>query len=132
MRSVFTLFYLFFSVLVYSQDSASTFTKTDTTHYYKIINANHKVYPYNKKRVHLVTAGNIIGYGSVLIGFNSAWYSKYPRSKFHFFNDNDEWLQVDKAGHIYGAYIQSYGSYEMWRWTGISRKKEYGSADLAG
>jgi len=132
MRSVFTAFCLFFSILVYSQDSVSIIDKIDTTHYQKIINANHIVYPYNKKRVHLVTAGNIIGYGSVLIGFNSAWYSKYPRSKFHFFNDNDEWLQVDKAGHVYGAYIQSYGSYEMWRWTGISRKKRIWIGGLSG
>jgi hypothetical protein len=27
-----------------------------------------------------------------------------PRSDFHFINDNAEWLQMDKAGHIYSSY----------------------------
>ena len=114
----------------YSQDSLPE--KTDTSHYNKITAAGHKVYPYNKKRVKLVAAGNILAYAAVTVGFNSAWYSKYPRSKFHFFNDNDEWLQVDKAGHIYGAYIQSFGSYEMWRWSGLPRKQRIWIGGLSG
>jgi len=57
-------------------------------------------YSYNKKRVALVTAANVVGYGGALIALNAAWYAKFPRSGFHFFNDNAEWLQVDKAGHI--------------------------------
>src|SRR5665811_2637879 len=63
---------------------------------------------------------------------NTIWYSKYPRSKFHFFNDNAEWLQVDKAGHAYGAYIESFASYEMWRWSGLPRKKRIWTGGLSG
>ncbi|MEJ7675302.1 MAG: hypothetical protein WKF59_22000 [Chitinophagaceae bacterium] len=73
-----------------------------------------------------MAAANITGYAGILIGLNSAWYSQYPRSNFHFFNDNAEWLQMDKVGHIYGAYIESRSSNELWRQTGIDRKKEYG------
>jgi uncharacterized protein YfiM (DUF2279 family) len=77
----------------------------------------------NKKRVKLVAAANIIGYGATTIGLYSDWYKNYPQSNFHFFNDNDEWKQVDKVGHAYSAYIEGYGSMEMWRWAGMSRRK---------
>lgn len=121
---------LFFSIASYSQDSSHV--KIDSTHYQQIISSGHQLYPYTKKRVQLVTAANIVGYGSVMVGLNAAWYSKYPRSSFHFFNDNDEWLQVDKAGHAYSAYIESFGSYEMWRWAGLSRKQRIWAGGLSG
>jgi uncharacterized protein YfiM (DUF2279 family) len=89
-------------------------------------------YPYNKKRVRLVTIGNIVGYGSTLVGFYSAWYRQYPQTNFHSFNDSREWLQVDKVGHFYGAYIGSYGSTEMWRWTGLPRNKRIWIGGLSG
>jgi uncharacterized protein YfiM (DUF2279 family) len=89
-------------------------------------------YPYNKKRVKLVAAGNIIGYSAAMAGLYSAWYSNYPQTNFHFFNDNHEWLQVDKVGHAFSAYAESYGSMEMWRWTGMSRKKRILLGGLSG
>ncbi len=46
-----------------------------------------------------------------MVGLYSAWYSNYPQTNFHFFNDNNEWKQVDKVGHAYSAYIESYGKY---------------------
>ena len=91
-----------------------------------------KVYPYNKKRVQAVAAGNIVGYGAIMAGLYSAWYSKYPQSNFHFFNDNHEWLQVDKVGHMFSAYAESYGSMEMWRWTGVNRNKRILLGGLSG
>jgi hypothetical protein len=77
----------------------------------------------NKKRTKLVAAGNVIGYGGTMIGLYSDWYKNYPQSNFHFFNDNAEWKQVDKVGHAYSAYIEAYGSMEMWRWAGMTRRK---------
>ena len=76
-----------------------------------------------KKRVRLVTAANLIGYGGTMASLYAAWYSQYPQGSFHFFNDNSEWKQVDKVGHAYSAYIASYGSTEMWKWTGMSHRK---------
>ncbi len=92
----------------------------------------YKQYPYNKKRVKLVAAANIVGYGAVMAGLYSAWYSKHPQSNFRFFNDNKEWLQVDKVGHVYSAYVASYGSAEMWRWTGLNRNKRILLGGLSG
>lgn len=91
-----------------------------------------KIYPYNKKRVHFVTDANIIAYSGVLVGLSAAWYSGYPRSGFHFFNDNAEWLQVDKTGHAYSAYLESRANSEMWRWAGLSDKKRIWIGGLSG
>lgn len=77
----------------------------------------------NKKRIKLVTIANAVGYGGSLVGFYSAWYSNYPQSSFHFFNDNNEWKQVDKLGHAYGGYISCYGTTEMWKWAGMKQRK---------
>ena len=85
-----------------------------------------------KNRVRGVTIANVVGYSAILIGLNSAWYANYPRSNFHFFNDNKEWLQVDKVGHMYSAYIESRASMELWRWTGISREKRIWLGGLSG
>lgn len=91
-----------------------------------------RTYPYNKSRVRLVAAANIIGFSAVLIGLNELWYANYPRSSFHFFNDNDEWLQVDKVGHGYSAYTESRLAMETWRWAGLPRKKAIWIGGLTG
>lgn len=85
-----------------------------------------------KSRIRLVTTANILGYGGAMIGLYSAWYKDYPQSSFHFFNDNKEWKQVDKVGHMYSAYIESKGSMELWRWAGLSDKKRIWIGGLSG
>lgn len=47
-----------------------------------------------------MTAG-LVGTIAVL---DQAWYADYERSSFHTFNDGGEWLQMDKAGHVFSAY----------------------------
>jgi len=96
-----------------------------------LLGQNHKNKS-NKQRIRLVTAGNIIGYGGAMVGLYSAWYKNYPQTNFHFFNDNKEWLQVDKVGHMYAAYIESKASMEMWRWAGVDRKKRIWIGGLSG
>ncbi len=85
-----------------------------------------------KSRIRFTTIANVVGYSGVMAGLNAAWYSKYERGKFHTFNDNAEWLQIDKVGHAYGAYIESSTSMELWRWTGISRNKRIWYGGLSG
>ncbi len=86
----------------------------------------------NKKRIWMVATGNVVAYSTAMIGLSSAWYKDYPRTGFHSFNDNKEWLQVDKVGHLYSAYIESRGSMELWRWTGIDRKKRIWIGGMSG
>ncbi|HEX8461967.1 MAG TPA: DUF2279 domain-containing protein [Segetibacter sp.] len=129
---LYTILFLFSPALINAQDStaakrvAPPVEQHDTTYVAPSVFANN-YYPYNtlpnKKRVKLITAANIVGYGGTMVGLYAAWYKNYPQSNFHFFDDNSEWKQVDKVGHAYSAYIESYGSMEMWRWTGMSRRK---------
>ena len=86
----------------------------------------------NKNRVRLVTGFNIMGYGGSLFVLNQAWYANYPRSSFHFFNDNAEWLQVDKLGHGWAAYNSGKSSAAMWRWAGLSPEKAALIGGLSG
>ena len=89
-------------------------------------------YPFSRKKTTIVAVTNIAAYGVILAGLYSTWYKDYPQSGFHTFNDGAEWLQVDKMGHAYSAYAESRISMEMWRWTGISRKKRIWLGGLSG
>lgn len=77
----------------------------------------------NKGRVALITGLNVVGYGSSLVIFNNTWYKNYPHASFHTFNDNGEWLQMDKVGHAWASYNAGRVSAAMWRWAGLSNKK---------
>ncbi|MFZ9695544.1 MAG: DUF2279 domain-containing protein, partial [Chitinophagaceae bacterium] len=85
-----------------------------------------------KKKTNWVIAANVAGYGGTMVALYSAWYSQYPQSSFHSFNDWKEWKQVDKAGHLYSAYIESIASMELWRWAGMERKKRIWFGGLSG
>ena len=55
-------------------------------------------------------------------GLYVAWYKNYPQSSFHLFDDTDEWLQMDKLGHITSTYYISRLAYSTYRWSGLTRK----------
>jgi hypothetical protein len=65
----------------------------------------------------------------VLVSLNQLWYADYPQSDFHFINDNGEWLQMDKAGHVFSSYQLGRFSKELFQWCGMSQKNQllYGS-----
>jgi len=106
----YIILFFFFSGLLWSQTSIATFlTPSDTL---------------NSKRFKtLVLSEASIG-TAALVGLNQVWYADYPRSDFHFINDNAEWLQMDKAGHLFSTYhLASFGANAM-KWSGASRKKQ--------
>ena len=80
------IFFVPVSYFSFAQDSVQSTLIVNTG--LPVDKNGYRIYPNNKKRIHLVAAGNIAGYSATLIGFNSAWYSKYPKRNFHFFNDN--------------------------------------------
>ena len=102
------------------------------SNYVNPITASSTTYPYNKNRVKIVAIGNVAGYSAAMVGFYAAWYKDYPQTNFHSFNDIGEWKGMDKIGHVYGVYAESKASMEMWRWTGISRKKRIWLGGLSG
>ncbi len=85
-----------------------------------------------RRRTWIIGGTNVLGYGGTMIGLYHSWYKNYPQSKFHTFNDWPEWKQVDKIGHLYSAYIESYGSMKMWQWTGMDRKKRIWIGGMSG
>lgn len=56
-------------------------------------------------------------------GLYRSWYSRYEQSPFHYFNDWDEWRNLDKAGHVQSTYSQTALLYQGCRWGGLGRKK---------
>lgn len=89
---------------------------------------------YNKKRVNAVafTAGG--AYAGGLTGLYFLWYADFPLTAFHTFNDNNEWLQIDKGGHLINAYWSGKMGIDILKWAGMNRKKAIwygGSAGLA-
>ena len=78
----------------------------------------------NKQRQNKVIISQAIVVSGALIGLNQLWYSDYPKSDFHFVNDNSEWLQMDKAGHFFSSYYLGRMSAEMLQWNGSSRKNQ--------
>ncbi len=77
----------------------------------------------NSKRLKNVLITESAIYSSLLVSLNSLWYKNYPRSSFHFFNDNSEWLQMDKFGHAFSSYYVGKSGTELLRWCGVSDKK---------
>ncbi len=78
---------------------------------------------YNAKRAWLIGISGVTIYSGVMVGLNSLWYKDYPRSNFHFFNDNKGWLQQDKVGHLYTAYFTGKWGLEVLKWAGVKNKK---------
>lgn len=98
----------------------------------KLFNSDEPDYPYNKKRVALITGANVVGYGGIMAGLYTTWYKDYPQSKFHVFNDLSEWQQIDKIGHVFSAYAAGKAGMELWRWTGMERKKRIWIGGMSG
>jgi uncharacterized protein YfiM (DUF2279 family) len=83
----------------------------------------------NKKRLKTLAISEIAIGSVALIGLNQIWYADYPRSSFHFINDNAEWLHMDKVGHVFSSYqLGSLGANAL-KWSGASKKTQliYGS-----
>ena len=77
----------------------------------------------NKDRLKTVLITETVITTATMIGLHYLWYKKFPRSKFHLFNDNAEWLHMDKIGHAATAYNVSGFQYDMMRWSGVDNKK---------
>ncbi len=86
----------------------------------------------NRSRFILVTATGTALYAVSIPALYVLWYKDYPQSGFHFFNDNDEWLQMDKFGHTTASYYIGLIGYSSLRWTGVPEKKSIWYGGMAG
>lgn len=102
--------FLFVSIFSQAQSDINIFLKPSDT--------------LNKPRRTGVYVGESVVLGATLIGLNQLWYKDYPKSDFHFINDNDQWLQMDKLGHMYSTYHLGRVGAEMLQWSGASQKEQ--------
>jgi uncharacterized protein YfiM (DUF2279 family) len=77
----------------------------------------------NKGRLIGVSVGTAVLYGVSMYLLYRAWYKGHARSRFHFFNDNREWLLMDKMGHANAAYNIGRGYYDLMRWSGVNNNQ---------
>lgn len=77
----------------------------------------------NTRRLAIVIGAESIGTIGSLVALNSVWYEQYPKVSFHNFNDNGEWLQVDKVGHVVTSYCIGHAGIEALRWAGVEERK---------
>lgn len=78
---------------------------------------------HKKRKIFLASSTAVLTAGSLFM-LNQAWYSEYNTGRFHFFNDNKEWLQMDKAGHVYSTYQTSRLMMEAFEWAGFTKRQK--------
>jgi uncharacterized protein YfiM (DUF2279 family) len=76
------------------------------------------------KRRNTVVLSEAVLTSAALVGLHQIWYADYEKSSFQFKNDNNDWLQMDKAGHVFSAYHLGRMSAEMLNWSGVSKKDQ--------
>ncbi|MGE5424670.1 MAG: DUF2279 domain-containing protein [Syntrophothermus sp.] len=99
-----------------AQDTTSAVSRTDT----------------DKKKLAAVLIAEGGFYVLSLTGLYFAWYKDYPQSSFHLFDDNQEWLQMDKAGHMTTSYYVGRIGYESYRWAGVGEKTSAWAGGMLG
>ena len=84
----------------------------------------------NKKRQNAVFVTEAVLASGALVGLNQLWYADYPKSNFHFINDNTQWMQMDKLGHLYSSYHIGRLGADALNWSGASKKNQliYGAS----
>jgi len=105
-RIVRPLVFLCLSALTMSSSAQGIFLPPSTT--------------YQPDRLKTVVFSEVATGVAISAGLYFLWYRKHPRSHFHFFNDNGEWLQMDKIGHATTAYNIGTIQYDLMRWCGVN------------
>lgn len=108
MVNKFFLLFCFFSQLAFAQKNRSFWSDADSL---------------NKKRL----IGSSVAIGSIYVGsiisLQQVWYKDSFQKDFHLFNDGTNWLQMDKAGHVFTGYHLSSILSGNFYWNGIEPKK---------
>lgn len=76
------------------------------------------------KRNNRILLYSSAAYGAGLVGLNNLWYKGADRSALHSFNDNKEWLQMDKVGHGFSTYTLTKLSYHLYSKTDKKSSKQ--------
>ena len=88
--------------------------------------------PVNKTRLYVVSFGGVAAYAVAQTALYFVWYKDNMSRPFHFVNDGNYWLQLDKAGHCTTAYTISNYGYWLLRWSHLPENKSIGYGALIG
>jgi hypothetical protein len=77
----------------------------------------------HRGRLAFVLTSEAVLYGGSMAYLQYVWYQDKERVPFHFYDDRLGYKQMDKMGHVYGAYVESYIGYQALRWAGVSKTK---------
>ena len=103
-------FFILFPILSFSQSKLNGFLKPSDT--------------LNIPRRNAVILSEATISAITLVGLNQLWYSDYDRSKFHTINDNNEWLQMDKFGHVFTSYQLGKHGAQLLNWSGVKKRDQ--------
>lgn len=104
------LFLLLLTNSLFSQSKFDSFLKPSDT--------------LNKSRRNAIVISEAALAGITLISLNQLWYNDFERGKFHTVNDNEEWLQLDKLGHVFSSYQVGRFGANILNWSGVSKKDQ--------
>src|SRR5690606_40117248 len=96
MKVFLKISFFLFSISVFSQSGLNSFLKPSDS-----LNIS--------KRNGVIIAQSTL-MGGTLLALSEAWYKDHKKSDFHLYNDNIEWLQMDKAGHAFSARSEEHTS----------------------
>ena len=88
--------------------------------------------PDTTRAFHFALGTEIVLYSTTMYALNELWYKDYPRSSFHWIDDNSNWLQMDKIGHATTAYQVGMLGRDLMHWSGVSEKKALWYGGLYG
>ena len=80
----------------------------------------------------LISGVAATAYVGSIWALSEIWYEDQRRDNFHFFNDNNEWMQMDKAGHFYSGYHISRASADILQSLKVDSTKSLYYGALAG
>ena len=126
MKILFVILFIFSFLSLNAQDTNIT----------KVLNNSNwdidDTYILNKKKRNILLISEATAYTIALVGLNQLWYAKYPKSSFHFINDNREWLQMDKMGHLTSSYYSGVAGIKAYEWTGMKRNNAIWYGGMTG
>ena len=109
-RFLYTIPFVLISVCSFSQSTFNSFlTPSDSL---------------NVKCRNTVIISEAAVSGLTLFALNKLWYADFERSKFQTINDNNEWLQMDKLGHVFSSYQLGKHGAQLLNWSGVSKKDQ--------
>lgn len=86
---------------------------------------------FKKRKTGLVIGTSIFYAGSNSLLY-SLWYKDYQHGKFRVFNDNAEWLQLDKFGHAFSTYQMGWAYMKCMLYAGYRENTSLYAGFLSG